>query len=632
MSTPGGRGRGRRIEGSGLGARGVIRAAKEIAALTWQATPWSIVLLLLGAVISAVLPIITTYFAALTTTALGEAIAGDETAGGRALTFVLITAALGLALTGWRSLEQYVQRLMRYTLEAKVSDIMYERFLSLEFWRYDDKDTIDVYDRAQRFSQFFAQAFNTLSRMLTQVITLVASVFALILVSWWLALILVIAVIPGVVLQLRLSREQIAHWNSTIELRRSKGIIERQLFQPEHIAELRLYGVVRHLLDLRQNLRDLDERQRIMFDRRALGWRLLADTVEVVAEVVALVWITLQIIAGTQPLGQFLYVQQIVSRALAAMNSFVVEIASLDEQLANLEDYQRFMDYPTRQGGERRIDGPPDRIEVAKVSFRYPAAEAEVLHDVEFAIDRGRRIAIVGENGAGKSTLIKLLSGLYEPSSGSIDLRFDATDGRPAQTIDLRDVDVNTWHAQLAVLQQDHLAYAFATARDNVRFGQVNRPFDDAAFEAALREAEAEEFVSRLPRGADSYVSPWMAHADGTRGVDLSGGQWQRLALARNFYRQAPVVILDEPTSAIDALAEARIFDHLFATRSRTLIIISHRLTTVTRADEVLMLERGRIVERGTAAELVAARGAFFRMFESQLEGMPGSDAGLDPS
>ena len=123
-----------------------------------------------------------------------------------------------------------------------------------------------------------------------------------------------------------------------------------------------------------------------------------------------------------------------------------------------------------------------------------------------------------------------------------------------------------------------------------------------------------------------------MAHADGTRGVDLSGGQWQRLALARNFYRQAPVVILDEPTSAIDALAEARIFDHLFSTRSRTLIIISHRFTTVTRADEVLMLERGRIVERGTAAELVAARGPFFRMFESQLPGMPTPDPGLDPA
>ena len=614
-------GRGRPIQSSGLGLRAYLRAAREIAGLTWRATPWAIVLQLLGAVITAVLPIAMTWFAALVMTALGEAAAGDPDAGGRAITFVIVAAVLGLALTAWRSLEQFVQRLMRYTLEAKVSDIMYERFLSLEFWRYDDKDTIDVYDRAQRFSQFFAQAFATLSRMIAQVITLVASVVALVLVSWWLALVLVVAVVPGIVLQLRLSREQIAHWNRTVELRRSKATIERQLFQPEHIAELRLYGVVRHLLDLRQSLRDADERERLVYERRALGWRLLADAVEVVAEVVALVWITLQIIAGAQPLGQFLYVQQIVSRALSAMNSFVGEIASLDEQLANLADYQVFMDLPTRQGGDLEIVGPPQRIRVADVSFRYPAAEAEVLHGVDLVIERGRRIAIVGENGAGKSTLVKLLSGLYAPTGGAILLDGAPLAGEPAvrDGVDLRDVSVESWHAQLAVLQQDHLAYTFATARDNVRFGRVDRPVDEAAFEAALRDAEAAEFVSRLPNGADSFVSPWLANPDGTRGVDLSGGQWQRLALARNLYRGASVVILDEPTSAIDALAESRIFDHLFGDRSRTLIIISHRLTTVARADEVVMLERGRVVERGTAAELVAARGAFFRMFESQL-------------
>src|SRR5690606_7280634 len=141
--------------------------------LTWQATPGTIVLQFAGAVITAVLPIVTTWFAALTTTALAAAFAGDPEAGGEAILYVIITAVLGLLLTGWRSLEQYVQRISRYTLEAKVSDIMYERFLSLDFWRYDDKETIDVYDRAQQFSQFYTQAFQTLSRMLSQIITLV---------------------------------------------------------------------------------------------------------------------------------------------------------------------------------------------------------------------------------------------------------------------------------------------------------------------------------------------------------------------------------------------------------------------------------------------------------------------------
>jgi len=187
-------------------------------------------------------------------------------------------------------------------------------------------------------------------------------------------------------------------------------------------------------------------------------------------------------------------------------------------------------------------------------------------------------------------------------------------DGTP-----LGEFSLDSWHKQLAVLQQDYLSYTFATAKDNVVYGQVNRPFDQEAFDAALQKAEAGDFIGKLPKGADSYVSPWMAHRDGTNGVDLSGGQWQRMALARNFYREAPIIILDEPTSAIDALAESRIFNHLFADKSQTLIIISHRLTTIERADVIFMLKDGRVAEQGTAAELVAKKGEFYTMFESQI-------------
>lgn len=601
--------RNRRIQQSNLGAKQYFVAARDIAGLTWQTTPGTIILQIAGAIITAVLPIVTTYYAALTTTALGEAFAGDPTAGGRAITYVIITAVLGLLLTGWRSLEQYVQRLMRYALEAKVSDIMYERFLSLEFWRYDDKDTIDMYDRAQRFSLFYSQAFATLSRMLSQIITLIASVIALLLVGWWLAVILVVAIIPGVYLQFSLSRAQVKHWNSTVDVRRAKGTIERQLFQPEHIAELRLYGMVRYLLNLRQSLRDEDEKTRIIFERKFILKRLAADALELVAQVGSLLWVTFQIIQHLQPIGQFLYVQQIVTRALGAMNSFVTEVSSLDEQLANLFDYQEFMALDVRKGGDRVLDGPPADIRVNNVSFQYPSSEHEVLRNVSLEIARGQRVAIVGENGAGKSTLIKLISGLYSPSKGSITL-----DGTP-----LGEFSLDSWHKQLAVLQQDYLSYSFASARDNVFFGQVNKPFDADAFDAAVKKAEAADFIGKLPKGADSYVSPWMAHKDGTNGVDLSGGQWQRMALARNFYREAPIIILDEPTSAIDALAESRIFNHLFADKSQTLIIISHRLTTIERADVIYMLKDGRVVEQGTAKELVARRGEFFTMFESQI-------------
>jgi ATP-binding cassette subfamily B protein len=207
--------------------------------------------------------------------------------------------------------------------------------------------------------------------------------------------------------------------------------------------------------------------------------------------------------------------------------------------------------------------------------------------------------------------LIKLLTGLYQPSKGTL-----LVDDMP-----LQDIDITAWHKQLGVLQQDYIAYNFATAGDNVRYGDIEAPRDDKRLERALHEAEATSFVAKLPRGVDSYVNNWMEDDDGNKGTDLSGGQWQRLALARDFYRSAPIVILDEPTSAIDALAEARIFERLFAKGDRTVITISHRLSTVKKADVIYMLQDGQVVETGTHDELIANKGAFYHMFESQIRG-----------
>jgi ATP-binding cassette subfamily B protein/ATP-binding cassette subfamily C protein len=243
------------------------------------------------------------------------------------------------------------------------------------------------------------------------------------------------------------------------------------------------------------------------------------------------------------------------------------------------------------------------------VSFHYPANEKLVLRDVSFSIAAGQHVAIVGENGAGKSTLIKLLTGLYEPTKGAIKL----------DHISLNNVKISSWHKYLGVLQQDYIAYGFATAKDNVYYGDTSKGFDSKRFDAALDKAEARSFLKKLPKGVDSYVNPWMEDADGNAGTDLSGGQWQRLALARNFYRDSPVIILDEPTSAIDALAESRIFKHLFGEKNKTIITISHRLTTIDKADVVFMMKDGQLVEQGTAKELITKRGEFYTMFESQI-------------
>lgn len=593
-----------------LTKRQYAQAMVKVAQTTYQAAPIAVVTQLTGSLITAILPIVTTYFAALTTTALADAYAGKEGAASHVLEYVAITAALGVTLTAWNSLESYVTTMMRYKVEAKMTDRMYEHFHAIDFWHYDDKETVDLYDKAQQFARFFPYVFDSLSRIITQFISMIAGLIALIFLSWWLGLIALVAILPGIYLQLKLSRAQTVHWSNNVEIRRKQNMIEWQILQPRFMAELRLYGVVRYLLDMRIQLRNTDEKKRIEFERPYMGKKLLADILEAGAEVASLIWAATQIINRQQPVGQFIYVQQIVSRAIAGASQLVGSISSIDQDVANLFDYQRFMDLPEQSTDKIALRRQPGSIRIEHVSFHYPQVETLVLQDITLTVSKGDHVAIVGENGAGKSTLIKLITGLYEPTQGVVLL-----DDTP-----LDNISIASWHRYLAVLQQDYISYGFATAKDNVYYGDTTQPFDEKRFNDALKKAEAKSFVSKLPKGADSFIDPWMEDAEGNSGINLSGGQWQRLALARNFYRDSPIIILDEPTSAIDALAESRIFNQLFTNRTQTIITISHRLTTVMKADVVFMLKDGRLVEQGTATELIAKNGEFARMFESQIK------------
>ena len=589
--------------------RQLIRALYSVAKTSLRIAPGMSVLQVTGSAISAGLPIVTTYLAALTTTALAEAYAGDRAAGNRVVWLVAAAALSGVLMAAWGIFERYASELMRFRIKTAMSDVMYERFCAIEFWRYDDKDTIDMYERAKEFAQFFPYIFARLADVVTHTFTFVFTVWALIAINAWLGLAVVLAAVPSVIVQFRLSRLNANHWRKNVETRRRASWIEWEMLKPQKMIDLRLYGLVRHLLDMRMALLEKDQKTRIDFERKFLAKRLGAELFQAVVEVGALVWVVYEIVAHRQPIGQFLFVQQTAGRALGSVSSLVSTVNSMDEDLANLFDYQRFMELPIAKQGGKTVPALHRDIRLKDVSFRYPGSDTLVLDRINLTIKRGQHVALVGENGAGKTTLLKLLAGLYKPVSGEV-----VVDGVP-----LKSANIQTWHRQLGVLSQNFTQYDFATAAENVWFGDVSKTPSQERVDAALREAEAEKFVAKLPKGVDSYVNQWMESDDGVKGVDLSGGQWQRLALARNFYRDSPIVILDEPTSAIDALAEARIFDRLFQQKQKTIITVSHRLSTVEKADMIFMLAHGKVVEYGTHAELVVQHGAYYHMFESQL-------------
>src|SRR5215217_9304847 len=476
------------------------RAVGQVLVVSAKASPGAVAMKVAGSLISAVLPLVTTYFASLTTTALAAAYAGDPDAGRSAITYVVVTAVLGLLWGSFTSVDRYIQQVLSFRVGAIVGDRMYERFLALEFWRYDDKETVDLYDRAKRFSDSYARVLDRIAAIFTQLVSVVLAVGALLLVSWWIAVIVLVAIVPSVYLQFKLSREQIAHWNTQVDSRRQRRMIEQNLLRPQHIAEMRLYGIVAYLMDLRSRLRDADERRRLDFQKRYIPKQLAADALQYGAEVVSLIWVVGQIITRAQPVGQFLYVQQIVSRALSTANNLVSSLSSIDEDLANLKDYELFMALPVHSEHAPPLLDSPKTVELKDIRFTYTGSDIEVIRGISMTIREGQHIAIVGENGAGKSTLIRILAGLYRPDSGQVML-----DG-----VDLAAVDVTSWHRHLAVLSQEFLKYEFATAAENIYFGDVDPPRDDDRISRAAGDAEALDFITRLPNGLDNHVSNWM--------------------------------------------------------------------------------------------------------------------------
>ncbi|HMS30891.1 MAG TPA: ABC transporter ATP-binding protein [Candidatus Saccharibacteria bacterium] len=591
-----------------LDTRSLLAAIWQVMKLSYSISPSAILFKLASGILEATLPLLTAFLASQTITSITEAFNGVAGAKERALWFVVATAGVGLLMALKSSITSLVDQVVRFKIESRISDMLYDRFVRLDFWRYDDKDSIDLYEKAQDFTNFFTYVFDRVARLFTSLFGLVSAVVALGFITPWLSLLLAVAILPGLIVQYKISRFQTKHWRENITARRKQSFIEYNMMQPDKISELRLYNLANTMLNLRKQFRDKDQGARLEFEKSYIKWRVFSDALETIVQLGSLVWVVIKIANRQLPIGQFIYVQQMVGNALSSASMFISEYGSADEDLAKLKEYTDFMNLPLKIAGTKKLKAIKE-VRFENVSFKYPKGETEVLKNVSFSMNEGDHIAIVGENGAGKTTLVKLLLGFYEPTSGEIYVN----------NVPLSEYNIASWHRTIGVLLQEFARYYFTDARENIIFGDIKANPTSSRISKALEEAEAHEIISDLPKGLKTPMATWYEEEGGT---ELSGGQWQRVALARNFYRQAPLMILDEPTSAIDALAEAKIFDRLFDKQNKkTLVAISHRLTTIENADKIYVFKNGQIVQEGTHRELSNQKdGDYVRMFRRQLK------------
>jgi ATP-binding cassette subfamily B protein len=520
--------------------------------------------------------------------------------------FLLVT--LGAALNqGYILLEHMLNARLSHTINEEIID----KALALDLRYFEDAAFYDKLQNARREADFRALAIvNNLFALLQGALVLLSFAGVLLLISPLIALILFGATLPTFIVQARYAGLSFRLLSSRAPEFRRMQYIEYLLTVDNSVKEVKLFGLGRPLFKQYQQLFwQFYHEDAALARRRSLlsvGW----GTLSTASFYAAYAWVVWRTVAGALTLGDLTLYLVVFQQSQSTFRNLISGVGRLYEGALFLDNLFTFLAQEPQMSTHaepRPFPRPLQQgIEFRGVSFYYPGAREWAVYNINLTIQAGETVAFVGRNGAGKTTLIKLLARFYDPTEGQIFI-----DG-----VDIRDYAPEDLRRAVSVIFQDYVQY-HAHLRENIGFGQIDALHDEARIGEAAAQGGADTVAAGLPSGYDTMLGRWFEG-----GHELSGGQWQKIALARAFMRDAEILVLDEPTAALDAEHEYDLFQRFDTmTQQKTALLISHRFSTVRMADRIVVLMEAQVAEVGTHAELLARDGHYAHLFRLQARG-----------
>jgi len=580
--------------------------------LVWSMAPgWTAANMLL-VVIMGVLPIAALYLTKVIVDSVTAGLAGPDPASvfPQVFFYILVAAAIALFLALARSLSELTSEAQSMIVTDGVSDILHAQSIAVDLEYYEDTSYYDTLHRAQQEAPYRpTRIVNGLVQIGQNWISLLGVAILILTFSWVIALVLLAAAVPASIVRYYYARVRYRFEQDQTETERQAWYYHWLLTDTSYAKEIRLFHLGAVFRDRFRDSRRVLREGRLKLAKHRTVADVISQAIALIALFGAFAFIAYAALAGEITVGDLVMYFMAFQLGLGFIQAILRSFAGLYEDSLFLTNFYEFLDLtPAIRSPEQpvTVPGPEDqRIEFRDVQFSYPGGAKEAVSDVNLTINPGEVIALVGENGSGKTTLIKLLCRLYDPGSGSITVN----------GIDLRNLDPVAWRKEISVIFQDYVHY-YLSAGENIWVGNVERDQDPATIAKAANRSGADAVIQKLPEGYTTNLGHWFSG-----GQELSEGEWQKVALARAFFRDSNIVVLDEPTSSLDPLAEADLFRNFRdLLEGRSAILISHRFSTVQMADRIYVLDKGQIIEVGSHEELLKLNGRYAHLFRTQAE------------